>query len=88
MLRRSTGFGYAFQALLRSERRNACLVLFPRTVSQLLQHSSPDTATSWRSRIHALNVLRLLFGDTTMAGDILEYASEATKVRLHQQTRT
>lgn len=42
---------------------------------------SPAQLQDWRGRVHALNVLRLVFIDATLAEDIGPHVAEARVIR-------
>lgn len=49
-----------FIALLRSEPRNMPTSLLPQALERLLELGMATEPSEWRSRVHALNVLRLV----------------------------
>lgn len=75
ILRRSSGFAYCFLAILRAEPRNRDAKLFARVVEQLLRVASRRDASKCtiRSKIHALNVLKLICQDAVLADDTRAY---------------
>lgn len=77
VLRRSAGLAAAFIAILRAEPRSVAPVLLPRGMRRLLALvRSPANLQDWRERVHALNVLRVVFIDATLADDIGLYVTE------------
>ncbi|KAJ0394271.1 hypothetical protein P43SY_000572 [Pythium insidiosum] len=84
ILRRSSGFAYSFVAILRAEPRNTAALILPRVMSNLLRLASQDTDAlalthqnhlAWRSRVHALNILKLISQDAVLADDVAVYVS-------------
>jgi hypothetical protein len=88
ILRRSSGFAYSFVAILRSEPRNAAAIILPKVMGNLLRIASLNTDaltaadmnnsvsqshTLWRSRVHALNILKLICQDAVLADDVATY---------------
>ena len=95
LLRRSGGFAYAFQALLRAEPRNRPPSLLPKVMIKLISLARPKSiksvfeselekvayeAATCRAQVHSLNVIRLTFIDSTLAPDIISYVSESLMV--------
>lgn len=53
-------------------------MLLPRGMHRLVALAqAPAHSHDWRGRVHALNVLRLVFIDSTLADDIGSYVTEA-----------
>ncbi|DAZ94873.1 TPA: hypothetical protein N0F65_008175 [Lagenidium giganteum] len=86
ILRRSSGFAFSFVAILRAEPRNSAAIILPKVMNTLLRLASQDTdevqaenAHSqhllWRSRVHALNILKLISQDAVLADDVAIYIS-------------
>lgn len=84
ILRRSSGFAYSFVAILRAEPRNAAAVILPKVMATLLRlagldtdvvSSSHDQHLRWRSRVHALNILKLVCQDAILADDVSVYVA-------------
>nr|CCA19706.1 conserved hypothetical protein [Albugo laibachii Nc14] len=84
ILRRSSGFAYCFLAILRAEPRNREAKIFPRVVEQLLQVASYQATPncSPRSRVHALNVLKLICQDAVLADDVSAHILPIFKVAI------
>ncbi|CAM9698775.1 unnamed protein product, partial [Phaeothamnion confervicola] len=85
VLRRSSGFAYAFLALLKAEPRDRVPVLLPRAIPFLLALAARAPAPletgdgdggisagggGWQGQVHALNILRLCFLDSVLAEDM------------------
>jgi hypothetical protein len=95
VLRRSAGFAYSFLSLLRAEPRNCPAVLLPATMDMLIAHAREGvrgvdsamigahgvpSATSWRTCVHSLNILKLIVNDATLAADVIPYIVDCTRV--------
>ncbi|GAB9475034.1 Cell cycle-associated protein, partial [Globisporangium polare] len=91
ILRRSSGFAFSFVAILRSEPRNSAAVILPKVMANLLRLASLDTdaiaADSqqqqhllWRSRVHALNILKLICQDAILADDVAVYVAQMLEI--------
>lgn len=88
ILRRSSGFAFSFVAILRAEPRNSAAVILPKVMANLLRLAGMDTdalaATAtqqaqhllWRSRVHALNILKLICQDAILADDVAVYVAQ------------
>jgi hypothetical protein len=76
ILRRSAGVPFAFCCLLKSEslKRHK---LIENSVSELLILSRENKENPIELRIHALNILKKLFQDSDLKGDIDPYVSDA-----------
>ncbi|OQS01593.1 hypothetical protein ACHHYP_00569 [Achlya hypogyna] len=72
ILRRSAGFASSFVALLRAEPRNAAATMLPTVLAALLRLGGRGNDVS-RSRVHALNILKLLAQDAVLADDMAPY---------------
>lgn len=89
ILRRSSGFAFSFVAILRSEPRNTAAVILPKIMTNLMHLAGMDTDDAtvnahqsaqqqhslWRSRVHALNILKLICQDAILADDVARYVS-------------
>lgn len=89
ILRRSSGFAFSFVAILRSEPRNTAAVILPKIMTNLMLLAGMDTDdvnanasqsaqqqhSHWRSRVHALNILKLICQDAILADDVATYVS-------------
>lgn len=89
ILRRSSGFAFSFVAILRSEPRNSAAVILPKIMTNLMLLAGMDTDdvntnasqsaqeqhSHWRSRVHALNILKLICQDAILADDVATYVS-------------
>ncbi|KAF1335844.1 Cell cycle-associated protein, partial [Globisporangium splendens] len=91
ILRRSSGFAFSFVAILRSEPRNSAAIILPKVMANLLRLASLDTdaiaAESqqqqhllWRSRVHALNILKLICQDAVLADDVGVYVAQMLEI--------
>uniref|UniRef100_K3WBV9 Uncharacterized protein n=1 Tax=Globisporangium ultimum (strain ATCC 200006 / CBS 805.95 / DAOM BR144) TaxID=431595 RepID=K3WBV9_GLOUD len=91
ILRRSSGFAFSFVAILRSEPRNSAAIILPKVMANLLRLASLDTdviaAKSqqqqhllWRSRVHALNILKLICQDAVLADDVAVYVAQMLEI--------
>lgn len=91
ILRRSSGFAFSFVAILRSEPRNSAAVILPKVMANLLRLASLDTdaiaADSqqqlhllWRSRVHALNILKLICQDAILVDDVAIYVAQMLEI--------
>ncbi|GAB5035431.1 Hypothetical protein NocV09_02600720 [Nannochloropsis oceanica] len=86
VLRRSAGLASGFLSIVGAEPANRPPVLLPTLMTQLLSlasdsnnnsnsssnSSSSDNGDCWRTRIHALNVLRLLLLDSGPSRDVAQ----------------
>jgi hypothetical protein len=94
ILRRSSGFAFSFVSILRAEPRNSAAVILPLVMSNLLRLASLDTDSValtkihedhhmlWRSRVHALNILKLICQDAVLADDVSVYVSRMLEVAI------
>lgn len=94
ILRRSSGFAFSFVAILRAEPRNSAAVILPVVMSNLLRLAAQDTdaiaATQshedhhllWRSRVHALNILKLISQDAVLADDVSVYLARLLEIAI------
>lgn len=94
ILRRSSGFAFSFVSILRAEPRNSAAVILPLVMSNLLRLASLDTDSIaltkthedhhllWRSRVHALNILKLICQDAVLADDVSVYVSRMLEVAI------
>lgn len=94
ILRRSSGFAFSFVAILRAEPRNSAAVILPLVMSNLLRLAALDTDKIalttkhedhhlvWRSRVHALNILKLICQDAVLADDVSVYVSRMLEVAI------
>lgn len=59
-------------------------MLLPRGIHRLLELAqAPAQSHDWWGRVHALNVLRLVFIDSTLADDIGPYVTEVRMLHIH-----
>eukprot|EP01029_Cantina_marsupialis_P005293 TRINITY_DN15713_c0_g1_i1.p1 TRINITY_DN15713_c0_g1~~TRINITY_DN15713_c0_g1_i1.p1 ORF type:complete len:1110 (-),score=341.25 TRINITY_DN15713_c0_g1_i1:1739-5068(-) len=81
ILRRSAGFAFAFLSLLSSEPINCKAVLFPKCVRELISiaDTESDEHRVWRARVHALNVLKLITQDASLADDITAFLPDIAR---------
>lgn len=82
ILRRSAGYGLAIQVIVASEPHNVAPCLLQRAMSCLLAHAgATDGARDVvRARVHALNVMRLMFWDSQLARDVPPYVHRALEI--------
>lgn len=90
ILRRSAGFAGSFLALLRAEPLNCAPTLLPLAMKTLIETASrginiestkiTDSDESWKTAVHALNVLRLLFIDGSLSSDITLYVPQVLAI--------
>ncbi|TMW64673.1 hypothetical protein Poli38472_011553 [Pythium oligandrum] len=94
ILRRSSGFAYSFVAILRAEPRNTAAIILPRVMTNLLRLAAQDTDAMaaaaahqqhhlvWRSRVHALNILKLISQDAVLSDDVAVYVSQMLEIAI------
>ncbi|EQC31824.1 hypothetical protein SDRG_10612 [Saprolegnia diclina VS20] len=81
ILRRSAGFASSFVALLRSEPRNAAATMLPKVLSVLLRLGGRANAID-KSRVHALNILKLLAQDAVLAEDMAAHVPSMLRLAI------
>lgn len=64
-LRQSAGFALGFIALFRAEPNNRALELLPLAMERLFQFAN-DKSVSWVSQVHAINIMKFVFEDSTL----------------------
>jgi len=78
VLRRSAGFAYSFLSILRAEPRNCPPTLLPYALRRLTELTTSQAEKfHWGVKVHALNVLRLIFADATLADNVMEFSTKA-----------
>ncbi|OQR94023.1 hypothetical protein THRCLA_08269 [Thraustotheca clavata] len=81
ILRRSAGFASSFVSILRAEPRNAAATMLPTVLLTLLRLSGKDNSVD-RSRVHALNILKLVAQDGVLADDVAAYVPSMLRVAI------
>jgi len=79
ILRRSAGFAYSFLAIVGAEPLGVPPILQPLLFAELIALSG-DTSNDWHTRVHALNILKLVIGDRMLAGQVVAHAGHILQV--------
>lgn len=85
ILRRSSGFAFAFVAILRAEPRNSAAIILPKVMACLLDLARWSEIQMYdkskqKSRVHALNILKLIAQDAVLADDVSIYMGEMVAI--------
>ena len=89
ILRRSSGFAYSFLSLLRAEVSDSKPYLLPIAMERLTQCSTEPSSlddshlsdsNSWRKRVHALNITRLILLDASVSPDLDPYVPSIAEI--------
>ena len=84
-LRRSTGFATAFSSILRSQPNSTRADSMTMAMLRLFGAAKADEASgtnNWRRRVHALNVLKMVFEDAWLSTDLQPHASDAMQLAI------
>ena len=84
-LRRSTGFATAFSSILRSQPNSTRADSMTKAMLRLFGAAKADEApdaNNWRRRVHALNVLKMVFEDAWLSTDLQPHASDAMQLAI------
>jgi len=75
ILRRSAGVPFCFMGILRSEPQGVPRVLLPHAMNSLMAITETyySNGCGEHTMVHALNVMRFIFQDSTLAGDVTQY---------------
>ena len=79
-LRRSTGFASAFLSILRADSSRSRPERLSYALNRLFQSASENK--NWRQRVHALNVLKMVFEDALMAAELQSFAATAIEMAI------
>ena len=82
-LRRSRGFAFSMLAMLQAQPLYRPPLLLSQMMDCLLRTASMTSASSpssWKSVVHALNLLRSIFKDSSLHVDVLPYVSSSLRV--------
>jgi hypothetical protein len=80
-VRRSAGLPFCFLALLQAQSSHTESSLISSTLRALLRAAREDNA-DWRSRVHALNVMRAVLQDSMLTVDSMPVLGEALEIFL------
>ncbi|XP_058407325.1 thyroid adenoma-associated protein isoform X1 [Diceros bicornis minor] len=81
--RRSAGIPFYIQALLASEPKKGKMDLLKITMKELISLAEPtDDSSSTVPQVHALNILRALYRDTRLGGNIIPYVADGAKAAI------
>jgi hypothetical protein len=73
-VRRSSAVTFAVAAVLQAEPARSNRPLLARTLKALFTAAEDcSSSNAWRSRVHALNCLRLLFNSSTLGASMLQW---------------
>lgn len=79
-VRRSAGLPYAFIAILLAEPKNQPRTALADALPRLLDVASGRTSSSDIPRVHAFNVIRVVFADRDLAHDTTPYAARGVEI--------
>ena len=79
-VRRSAGLPYAFMAILLAEPKGQPRVALEGVLPRLLDIACGEASTSDIPRVHAFNVIRVIFADRDLSVDTTPYAARAVQV--------
>nr|XP_044628256.1 thyroid adenoma-associated protein isoform X2 [Equus asinus] len=81
--RRSAGIPFYIQALLASEPKKGKMDLLKITMKELISLAGPtDDSPSTVPQVHALNILRALYRDTRLGGNVIPYIADGAKAAI------
>jgi hypothetical protein len=82
IIRRSSGLPYAIQALLRAKPEGGARMLAVRGFQELFATASAENLPECWPRVHAFNVLRMVFSDTEILMEAGAFHSQGLQVSI------